>query len=191
MTDCEKALAHVEEMLRLIRATPEGERGFVACERDGQIEIGKRCEDSGDRCTIEGPPCPEGAKPVYSFHTHRTAGLTGAPGRALLLPSPRDLGTGERMGTPVACVGGSIGEDAHVWCFPTLAGAPPIQRALTQVHAAQVESEIERALLSDRPASVSDALAAYFASVAAPCLEIHIPAEKKLGEQSRCTVCGR
>lgn len=189
MVECQDALRFLREMFTLIEETDmKAEQGFVVCERDRDLTIGARCADPGSHCTVKPPLCPEGGRPVLSFHTHSTRPplinvvlgenpFKGETAKAALLPSGKDLAADMEIGTQVGCVGGNLNDGTGlVWCFTSFINSSEKEKAKSRVEALQKElTGILKTNESKREPRLLGLLVDYFDSVQVPCLELRLP----------------
>lgn len=176
-TTCEKMLTLLDLMAQTVQEGKKVEQGFVVCGMpDGTVVPGSRCGGDDDplsdahRCATTPPYCPEGGKPIASFHTHpvtpnRTA--TGEAAKALLIPSSMDLRADRELEVELGCIGGPLNDGrGFVWCFPRRGDIEVTVGGIWEMAKRQ-----EVSLLAD--------LTHFYERVGCPCMEAYFPLEEE------------
>lgn len=134
------------------------------------------------------PLCPQGGRPVLSFHTHSTKPplvdmileenpFVGEMAKVALLPSGKDLEADVEIGAGVGCIGGDLNDGTgFVWCFTSFVDSPEREKARTSVKALQKRlTEVLKKNKAKREPGLLALLVDYFDAVQAPCFELRLP----------------
>lgn len=187
MPACRDVLQLIDDMVDVVRETIQpGERGFIVCERDGRLEIGARCKGDSYHCSVESTPCPGGARPAFSFHTHTTKvplveALIGEElpfimaEELVLLPSAKDMKTDNwDFHVPVSCVGGMTKEGARITCIQWKESMH--LRDVEQI--TDIQNRAKAIGFAPTPNILDELLDSYYKVTGKPCLELRLSNEE-------------